>query len=331
MPRIVGTYDDEAGSSRPKRTRHHETVEDAMLPHVHYEFLQWCNANRTAKKFKVMPEIKVYEMGGEEEIFSFEAWRRTFDINKPIHAELCHKFYSTYEFNKVVIDKELMTKKFIKFRLGGRGHSLTLIVFSCRLGLYCSHEIRDEGCEVYFQGGLRNNDHFNAHEYWLSISSEEELHLSRSVASTIRSPIRRVLQKMILMVCVNEQLAKKISLLIDEVLNGLRAPVYYRSLDVTTLRELIISSGRLITEDLAPGVPRFSMPRPLRPTMQDLYDKLGSMEIHQGVLERISYRKLYHIDRYAGVFEYMAGQYNIPLKGAYAPPSYDEEEQQQEE
>nr|GFB85540.1 hypothetical protein [Tanacetum cinerariifolium] len=193
------------------------------------------------------------------------------------------------------------------------------------------HEIRDEGCEVYFQGGLRNNDHFNAHEYWLSISSEEELHLSRSVASTIRSPIRRVLQKMILMVCVNEQLAKKISLLIDEVLNGLRAPVYYRSLDVTTLRELIISSGRLITEDLAPGVPRFSMPRPLRPTMQDLYDKLGSMEIHQGVLERISYRKLYHIDRYAGVFEYMAGQYNIPLKGAYAPPSYDEEEQQQEE
>nr|GEU74707.1 hypothetical protein [Tanacetum cinerariifolium] len=35
--------------------------------------------------------------------------------------------------------------------------------------------------------------------------------------------------------------------------------------------------------------------------------------------------------RYAGVFGYMAGQYNIPLQGAYAPPEHDEEGQQQEE
>ncbi|GKF67750.1 hypothetical protein Tco_0197429, partial [Tanacetum coccineum] len=51
------------------------------------------------------------------------------------------------------------------------------------------------------------------------------------------------------------------------------------SLDATTLRELIGSNGRLIAEDPAPGVSRFVMPRPLRPTMQDLYERMGIMEI----------------------------------------------------
>ncbi|GJT22561.1 hypothetical protein Tco_0892498 [Tanacetum coccineum] len=281
MPRTVGTHDDEAGFSRPKITRQHETVKEAMLPRVHRDFLQWGNANRTvkiryntnltrlppkqiyspcivdwgvlnnlgcAKEIEVMLEIKLYEMGGEEEIFSFESWRRAFDINEPIYAELCHEFYSTYEFNEVVTDEELMTKKLIKFRLAGRGNLLTLLEFARRFGLYNSHEIRDGGFEVYFQGGLRNDDHFNAIEYWLSISSEEEL----------------------------------------------------RYLGVQT--------------------------RPLG----DLYERMGIMEIHHGVLERMSRRQLYHTDRYGGVFEYMARQYNIPLQGAYAPPGYDEEEQQEE-
>ncbi|GJU08121.1 hypothetical protein Tco_1124551, partial [Tanacetum coccineum] len=35
-------------------------------------------------------------------------------------------------------------------------------------------------------------------------------------------------------------------------------------------------------------------------------------------------------DRYARVFEFMAGHYGVPLVGAYAPPGYDEEQQQQE-
>ncbi|GKD84691.1 hypothetical protein Tco_1355845, partial [Tanacetum coccineum] len=97
-------------------------------------------------------------------------------------------------------------------------------------------------------------------------------------------------------------IAKKISLLTDEVLNGLSALVYCRSLDATTLRELIGSNGRLIAEDPAPGVSRFVMPRPLRPIMQDLYERMGSMEIRHGVLGRMSRRQLYYTDRYTGVF-----------------------------
>ncbi|GJZ75634.1 hypothetical protein Tco_0640099 [Tanacetum coccineum] len=97
-------------------------------------------------------------------------------------------------------------------------------------------------------------------------------------------------------------IAKKMSLLTDEVLDGLSAPIYCRSLDATTLRELIGSNRRLITEDPSPGVLRVAMPRPPRPTMQDLYYRIG-------------------------VFKYMARQYNIPLQGAYALLGYDEEQQ----
>ncbi|GJZ40725.1 hypothetical protein Tco_0587611 [Tanacetum coccineum] len=266
MPRTVGTHDDEADSSRPKRTHHTETMEEAMLPRVHHEFLLWGTCNRATKtKYNTnltrllpkhiyspcivdwnvlntlgcaetideMLKIKVYKMGGQGEIFTSEAWRHAFDINEPIYTELCHEFYSTYEYDEVVIDEELITKKLIKFRLGGRGHLLTLLEFARRLGLYNSHEIREEGFEVYFQGGLRSDKHFNTRDYWT---------------------------------------AKKISLLTDKVLDGLSAPIYCRSLDATILRELIGSNRRLIAKDPAPGV----------------------------------------------------------LIGAYAPPSYDEEQQQQE-
>ncbi|GJX34300.1 retrovirus-related pol polyprotein from transposon TNT 1-94 [Tanacetum coccineum] len=83
----------------------------------------------------------------------------------------------------------------------------------------------------------------------------------------------------------------------DEVLDGLSALVYCRSLDATTLRELISSNGRLIVKDSTLGVLRVAIPRPPSSTMQDLYDRVGSMEIHQGMLERMSHRQSYHSDR----------------------------------
>ncbi|GJX03754.1 reverse transcriptase domain-containing protein, partial [Tanacetum coccineum] len=56
--------------------------------------------------------------------------------------------------------------------------------------------------------------------------------------------------------------------------------------------------------------------------MQDLYDRMGRMEIRQEAIERMEYRQLYHWDRYQGVFEHMAGVYSIPLQGAYKPDGY---------
>ncbi|GJY92633.1 hypothetical protein Tco_0508415 [Tanacetum coccineum] len=83
--------------------------------------------------------------------------------------------------------------------------------------------------------------------------------------------------------------------------------------DTITLRDLIDSDGKLIPEDQQPGVPRVGILRPLRASMQDLYDRMGHMKICKDTIERIEYRQSYHWDRYHGVFEYMAGVYSVPL------------------
>ncbi|GKC34368.1 hypothetical protein Tco_1046752 [Tanacetum coccineum] len=56
--------------------------------------------------------------------------------------------------------------------------------------------------------------------------------------------------------------------------------------------------------------------------MQDLYERMGSMEIRQEAIERTEYRQSYNWDRYQGVFKHMAGVYNVSLQGAYNPPGY---------
>ncbi|GKA21166.1 hypothetical protein Tco_0701155 [Tanacetum coccineum] len=160
------------------------------------------------------------------------------------------------------------------------------------LGLYHADELEDDGFDVYFQGGLLSDDQFNVQEYWLSISIEENLGLSRSHASTIKNLILRVIHKMI-----TYGLCQRTT-----------------RLYMTTLRELIDSEGRLIPVDPQPGVPRVGIPRPPRASMQDLYDRMGSMEIRHEAIERMEYRQSYHWDRYQGVFKHMAGVYTVPLQ-----------------
>ncbi|GKB55929.1 integrase, catalytic region, zinc finger, CCHC-type containing protein [Tanacetum coccineum] len=203
-----------------------------------------------------------------------------FNIKEPINLELCHKFYSTYEFDEVCADDELQTKKIIKFRLGERAHSLTLLEFAHRLGLYHNLMRRDLMCifkeEPNFEGDSQD-DHL-----WLV----------------------------------------KARVLSDVVIKSLSTLIYCRDLDTTTLRELIDSEGRLILEDLQPGVPRVGIRRPPRASMHDLYERIGNMEIRQGAIERMSYRQSYHWDKYVRVFEHMAGVYSVDLQGAYNPHGY---------
>ncbi|GKD10614.1 hypothetical protein Tco_1190299 [Tanacetum coccineum] len=167
MPRTMGGNDDEVGSSRPKRSRQYKTVEEVLLTQVHHEFLEWEGYNRDTKsryntklahllprhiyslcvvnwdilnrmgcgeEIDEMLRINLCEDGTDEEIFTFVAWIKAFNINEPIYLELCHEFYSTYEFDEVCADDELKTKKIIKFRLGGHAHSLTLLEIAHRLG-----------------------------------------------------------------------------------------------------------------------------------------------------------------------------------------------------
>ncbi|GKF03176.1 hypothetical protein Tco_0030099, partial [Tanacetum coccineum] len=102
-------------------------------------------------------------------------------------------------------------------------------------------------------------------------------------------------------------------------------PVYCRDLDSTTLREFIDSEDRLIPEIPVDDIPRVAAqraPRVQRASMQDLYERMGIMEIRQEAIERMEYRHAYHWDRYQGVFEHMVGVYNVLFQGAYNPPGY---------
>nr|GFB08173.1 hypothetical protein [Tanacetum cinerariifolium] len=112
-----------------------------------------------------MLRIRLREARSDEETFTSVAWIKAFNINEPIYAELCHEFYSTYKFDEVCADDELQTKKIIKFRLGERAHNLALLEFARRLGLYQVVKIEEEGFNVYFEGGLRNDERFNAQYY----------------------------------------------------------------------------------------------------------------------------------------------------------------------
>ncbi|GJS52336.1 hypothetical protein Tco_0625698 [Tanacetum coccineum] len=301
----TNTHDGEAESSRSKHPRQHETVEELLLPQVHHEFLLWEGCTRDTKsryntrlaqllprhiyspcivnwdvlnrmgcdgEIDDMLRIKMREAESEEEVFTSVAWIRAFNINEPIYAELCHEFYSTYEFDEVCADDELQSKKIIKFRLGGRAHSLTLLEFARRLGLYQAVELEEDGFNVYFEGGFRSDENFNATDY-LSISREDNLSLSRSHTSTIRSLILRVIHKMITYgLCQRttglgdykmdeeerswdseresnccgmfiSKLAKKCRVLTEDVVRSISAPIYCRDLDTTTLRDLIDSDG----------------------------------------------------------------------------------------
>ncbi|GJY01203.1 hypothetical protein Tco_0359355, partial [Tanacetum coccineum] len=338
----MGGNDDETGSSRSKRSIQYKIMEEVLLLQVHHEFLLWEGCNRdtesmyNTKLANLLPR-HVYSpcvinwdvlkgMGCDGEIDDI-----AFNIKEPI-SELCHEFYSTYEFDEVCADDELQTKKIIKFRLGGRAHSLTLLEFARRLGLYHVDELDEDGFDVYFQGGLCNDDHFNAQEYWttgydkiqnndlclLSMFDARHQNGYANVAWLIARWVKRkgVGTQKESQICCGQfitKLARKSRVLSDEVLRSLSILIYCRDLDTTTLRELIDSEGRLIPEDLQPRVPRVGIPKPPRASMHDLYDRISSMEIRQEVIERMSYRQSYHWDKYAGVSEHMAGVYSVPL------------------
>ncbi|GJW14466.1 retrovirus-related pol polyprotein from transposon TNT 1-94 [Tanacetum coccineum] len=149
-------------------------AQDNMKPWKKYCFHKFTMSSCYGKDVTEMQSLEIDDMlrirlredGSDEEIFISVAWIRAFNINEPIYTELCHEFYSTYECDEVCADDELQTKKIIKFRLGGRAHSLTLLEFAQRLGLYQAVELEEEGFNVYFEGGLRSDEHFNAQDYW---------------------------------------------------------------------------------------------------------------------------------------------------------------------
>ncbi|GJT32458.1 hypothetical protein Tco_0922877 [Tanacetum coccineum] len=149
-------------------------------------------------------------------------------------------------------------------------HDLNLLEFARRLGLYQAAELEEDGFNVYFVGG---------------------------VILPLSEPIFEVIYKISLYSFVSKddwfisKLARKCMVLTEDMVRSLSASVYCRDLDSITLRDLIDYDGKLIPEDPQPGVPRVGIPRPPRASMQDLYDRMGRMEIRQDAIERMEYRE----------------------------------------
>nr|GEW60972.1 hypothetical protein [Tanacetum cinerariifolium] len=168
-----------------------------------------------------MLRIRLHEAGLDEEIFTSVAWIRAFNINELIYAELCHKFYSTYEFDELSLRRKILMSTLKE--------------------------------EPNFEGDLQNDylwfiskddcyDKIQKNDLWL-LSMFDARHQNRSRYDYIR--------------------------------------------------DLINSHGKLIQEDPQPGVPRVGILRPPTTSMQDLYDMMGRMGIHQDVIERMKNRKSY--------------------------------------
>ncbi|GKD07001.1 hypothetical protein Tco_1186686 [Tanacetum coccineum] len=300
-----------------KRDHHDPNAQDNTKQWKNYCFhkftTSFCYRKGVSEKLSLeiedMLRIRLCEVGSDEEIFTLVTWIRAFNINEPIYAELFHEFYSTYEFDEVCADDELQSKKIIKFRLGGRAHNLTLLEFARRLGLCQAVELEEEGFNVYFEGGLRNDDNFNAQEttrydkiqkndlWLLSMFDARHQNGYANVAWLIARWMKRkgVGTQKESQICCGQfilKLAWKCRVLTDDVIRSLSALIYCRDLDTTTLRELIDSEGKLIPEDPQPGVPRVGNLRPPRASM------------------------------YHRVFEHMAEVYSVPLQGTYNSPGY---------
>ena len=188
MPEVGHEFLRWDGCTREQRSQYNANLAE-LLPKLIYSpnIVNWTILEDIGCKemVKQMLQIRLKEIVSDEEIFNSVAWLRAFNTKEAIYSELCYEFYSTYEFDEVCGDDELLTKKIIKFRLGGRNHSLSLLEFARRLGLYQADGLSEEGFEFYFQNGLRSSGNFNAQEYWLTIANEGSLILSRSSAAKI--------------------------------------------------------------------------------------------------------------------------------------------------
>ncbi|GJS57223.1 hypothetical protein Tco_0652007 [Tanacetum coccineum] len=259
-----GTHDGEAGSSRSKRSRN-ETLEELLLPQVHHEFLLWEGCTRDAKS----------------------------RYNTRLSQLLPRHIYSPCIVNWDVLNQ-----------MGCDGEIDDMLRNRVR-----EAESEEEifTSEPNFEGDPQN-DHLwyvsrrlgrqvQKNDLWL-LSMFDARHQNgyANVAWVIAKWMKRKragTQKESQICCGQfiSKLARKCRVLTEDVVRSLSAPIYCTDLDTTTLRDLIDSNGKLIPEDPQPSVPREGIPRPLRASMEDLYDRMGRMEIRQDAIERMDYRQ----------------------------------------
>nr|GEY38026.1 hypothetical protein [Tanacetum cinerariifolium] len=295
----IRTHDDEAGSSslRLKRARITKNIEEALIGNVLYKFLLLGNCNMTLKN----------------------------RYNTNLDGNLSKQIYSPF-----IIDWNVLNTL-------GYGNAIEDIL-EVRVNDIGSDEVlftsEDYGFETYCTGGY---DKVQKNELWL-LSMFEVNHQNGygNVTWLIAKWMKKkgVGTERESLICCRQfvmRIVKRLGILSNEVLNGLSAPTYCRTLDANILRELIGSNRRLIPKEIAPNIPRVVTPRALRPTTSDLYDKISQLETQIGEIERMTRRQSYHSNRYARVLEHIASHFRVTMHDIYNPPSYFEQQQLDDE
>ncbi|GJQ93540.1 hypothetical protein Tco_0004679 [Tanacetum coccineum] len=157
---------------------------------------------------KDMLEARVNKIGSDEVLFTSEALKQA------------------------VADDELMMKKSIKFRLCGKAYAMSILDFVKRLG-YDKVQKNELWLLSMFEANHQNG---YANFTWLIAKW-----MKKKGVGTQRESL----------ICCGQfvmRIAKRLGILSDEVLIGLSAPTYCRTLDANILRELIGSNGSLNTE-----------------------------------------------------------------------------------
>ncbi|GJU15385.1 reverse transcriptase domain-containing protein [Tanacetum coccineum] len=169
------------------------------------------------------------------------------------------------------------------------------LVIEAEISGYMIHRMYVDGGSSTEVVGSLDHSMYEAQDQWHQRLNNEELLIERNKErlQTLKMENNNEVANLIL-----TKLALMMSLLpiiilwvlTEDVVRSLSALIYCRDLDTITLRDLIDSEGKLIPEDPHPGVPRLGIPRPLRASMQDLYDRMGRIEIRQEAIERMEYR-----------------------------------------
>lgn len=109
--------------------------------------------------------------------------------------EWCLEFFSSLAVKKEISNEEVMTDKFMRFRLGGIERKVTIYEFGKLLGIYSEEEMKSVHFERLVTDGGRMIGNFDANAFWKEISGEDVIVYGKKRVWTIKDPLLQVLHK----------------------------------------------------------------------------------------------------------------------------------------
>lgn len=160
--------------------------------------------NGDKKIDKKLSMLLVRETFGHE-IVTSQMWKRAVEIKEPIYMEWCLEFFSSVVVKKEITNEEVMTDKFLRFRLGGVEREVTLYEFGKLLGIYSKEEMNSDHFEKLVTNGGRVVGDFDADAFWKEISGEDVIVYGKKRVWKIKDPLMQVFQKILVKSVFNRE------------------------------------------------------------------------------------------------------------------------------